>query len=101
VQVLGTEELGRYLAKYGLSLDAGLTALIGEHTKKAWTKFINSDNEHLVSEESIDFLDRILRYDHAERLTCREAMAHHYFDPVRDTIMAAAQSEGAVDAAHL
>lgn len=100
-RVLGTEELGKYLAKYGLSLDSGLTALIGEHTKKAWTKFINSDNEHLVSEEGIDFLDRILRYDHAERLTCKEAMAHHYFDPVRDTIMAAAASEGAVDAAQL
>lgn len=25
----------------------------------------------------------MLRYDHAERVTCQEAMAHPYFDPVR------------------
>jgi len=97
MQVLGTEELYQYLGKYGITLDPGLAALVGEHSKKAWTKFINSENEHLVSEEGIDFLARVLRYDHSERLTCREAMDHHWFDPVRDSIMAAAMSEGAVD----
>lgn len=97
MQVLGTVELYQYLGKYGITLDPGLATLVGEHNKKAWTKFINSDNEHLVSEEGIDFLARVLRYDHAERLTCREAMDHHWFDPVRDSIMAAALSESAVD----
>lgn len=33
---------------------------------------------------AIDFLDRLLRYDHAERLTAEEAMQHPYFQPVRD-----------------
>jgi serine/threonine protein kinase len=37
-----------------------------------------------VSPEAIDFLDRLLRYDHQERLTAAEAMAHPYFAPVRE-----------------
>lgn len=32
----------------------------------------------------IDFLDKLLRYDHQERLTALEAMAHPYFEPVRE-----------------
>jgi casein kinase II subunit alpha len=43
---------------------------------------VNSDNQHLVSPEAIDFLDKLLRYDHYERLTAREAMDHPYFYPV-------------------
>ena len=39
--------------------------------------------EHLVSEEFLDFIDKLLRYDHQERLTAKEAMDHPYFDPVR------------------
>jgi len=37
-----------------------------------------------VSPEAIDFLDRLLRYDHQERLTAQEAMDHPYFKPVRE-----------------
>lgn len=42
------------------------------------------DNKHLVSPEALDFLDGLLRYDHAERLTAQEAMNHPYFRPVRE-----------------
>lgn len=84
MQVLGTDELAVYLKKYGLELDPSLDVLVGKHTRKAWTKFINSENDHLVSQEGIDFLDQLLRYDHQERLTCKQAMAHTYFDPVRE-----------------
>ena len=40
---------------------------------------MHSDNEHLVTPEALDFLDKLLRYDHQERLTAREAMDHPYF----------------------
>ncbi|RYR28824.1 hypothetical protein Ahy_B01g053013 isoform B [Arachis hypogaea] len=53
------------------------------HSRKPWSKFINADNQHLVSPEAIDFLDKLLRYDHQDRLTAREAMAHPYFSQVR------------------
>mmetsp|Transcript_1121 Transcript_1121/g.3657 ORF Transcript_1121/g.3657 Transcript_1121/m.3657 type:complete len:213 (+) Transcript_1121:553-1191(+) len=81
-KVLGTEELYAYMLKYGIELDPQLDSLIGRHSRKPWSKFINSENQHLVSPEAIDFLDKLLRYDHAERLTSKEAQQHPYFYPV-------------------
>ncbi|KAK6258631.1 hypothetical protein SCA6_013105 [Theobroma cacao] len=82
-KVLGTDELNAYLNKYHLELDPQLDSLVGRHSRKPWSKFINADNQHLVSPEAIDFLDKLLRYDHQDRLTAREAMAHPYFSQVR------------------
>ncbi|URE01126.1 Casein kinase II [Musa troglodytarum] len=82
-KVLGTDELNAYLNKNRLELDPQLEALVGRHSRKPWARFINADNQHLVSPEAIDFLDRLLRYDHQDRLTAREAMAHPYFLQVR------------------
>ncbi|KAL0439092.1 UNVERIFIED_CONTAM: Casein kinase II subunit alpha-2 [Sesamum latifolium] len=52
------------------------------HNRKPWSRFVNSDNQHLVSPEAIDFLDKLLHYDHQDRLTAKEAMAHPYFNQV-------------------
>jgi hypothetical protein len=41
--------------------------MVGSHTRKPWTKFITPDNQHLVSPEAMDFLDKLLRYDHMVR----------------------------------
>lgn len=49
------------------------------HSRKRWERFVHSENQHLVSPEALDFLDRLLRYDHYERYTAREAMDHPYF----------------------
>ncbi|KAL6993837.1 Casein kinase II subunit alpha-4, chloroplastic [Sarracenia purpurea var. burkii] len=83
-KVLGTDELNAYLNKYRLELDPHLAALVGRHVRKPWTKFINADNQHLAVPEAMDFLDKLLRYDHQERPTAKEAMAHPYFYPVRN-----------------
>ncbi|KAL3840466.1 hypothetical protein ACJIZ3_025057 [Penstemon smallii] len=82
-RVLGTEGLNAYLHKYELELDPQLEALVGRHSRKPWSRFVNSDNQHLVSPEAIDFLDKLLRYDHQDRVTAKEAMAHPYFGQVR------------------
>ena len=52
--------------------------------RKPWTKFINSQNNQLVSEEALNLLSMMLVYDHAERVTPKDAMNHQYFQPVRD-----------------
>merc|ERR1712046_313107 len=83
-KVLGTDELYVYLNKYHIELDPHLEALVGRHSRKPWTKFVNSENQHLVSPEAIDFLDKLLRYDHQDRLTSTEAQQHPYFFPVRE-----------------
>lgn len=49
------------------------------HSRKRWERFVHSENQHLVSPEALDFLDKLLRYDHQTRLTAREAMDHPYF----------------------
>jgi serine/threonine protein kinase len=53
--------------------------LLIRHSRKRWERFVHSENQHLVSQEALDFLDKLLRYDHKERLTAREAMEHPYF----------------------
>mmetsp|Transcript_23852 Transcript_23852/g.60300 ORF Transcript_23852/g.60300 Transcript_23852/m.60300 type:complete len:191 (-) Transcript_23852:1433-2005(-) len=83
-KVLGTEELFKYLDKYGISLDHRFDGILGRYPARPLQKFVTSENKHLVSPEAIDFLGRLLRYDHMERLTAKEAMAHAYFDPVRE-----------------
>merc|ERR1711981_928668 len=82
-KVLGTEDLFDYLDKYEIELDAQYDDILGRFPKKSWHSFVNSDNQRFVTNEAIDFLDKLLRYDHQERLTAKEAMAHQYFEPVR------------------
>ncbi|XP_003699231.1 casein kinase II subunit alpha isoform X2 [Megachile rotundata] len=81
-KVLGTEELFEYLEKYHIELDPRFNDILGRHSRKRWERFMHSENQHLVSHESLDFLDKLLRYDHYERLTAREAMEHPYFYPI-------------------
>merc|ERR1712063_193495 len=55
----------------------------GRWPRKPWNKFVTAENTHLVTPEAIDFIDKLLRYDHQERLTAQEAMNHPYLAPVR------------------
>ncbi|XP_041454176.1 casein kinase II subunit alpha-like [Lytechinus variegatus] len=81
-KVLGTDELYEYLDKYQIELDPRFNDILGRHSHKRWERFVHSENQHLVSPEALDFLDKLLRYDHQERHTAREAMEHPYFYPV-------------------
>ena len=108
-KVLGTDDLFEYLDKYDIELDAQYDDILGRFPKKSWHSFVNAENQRFVSNDAIDFLDKLLRYDHQvsdaglmecnvavltlekERLTAKEAMAHSYFSPVRN---AAIQNHG-------
>ncbi|XP_016147721.1 casein kinase II subunit alpha'-like [Sinocyclocheilus grahami] len=78
-KVLGTEELFSYLNKYHIELDTRFKDLLGQQTRKRWENFVQPENQHLVSPEALDLLDKLLRYDHQQRLTAQEAMEHPYF----------------------
>jgi len=82
VKVLGTDEFYAYLDKYGIVIDQTLQSIISKHPKKPWSRFITKDNAHLAVPEALDFLEKLLRYDPAERLTTKEAMEHPYFKPL-------------------
>ncbi|KAK4050883.1 Casein kinase II subunit alpha [Microbotryomycetes sp. JL201] len=85
-KVLGTDELYAYLEKYNIDLSS---VRANRYAKKPWSRFITSENQRYISNEAIDFLDKLLRYDHQERLTAEEAMGHAYFAPVREAAAAA------------
>jgi hypothetical protein len=54
--------LFEYLDKYQLELNIHFDDALGRHSRKPWTKFVNSGNKHLCSQESLDFIDKLLRY---------------------------------------
>uniref|UniRef100_A0A8D0B720 non-specific serine/threonine protein kinase n=2 Tax=Perciformes TaxID=8111 RepID=A0A8D0B720_SANLU len=81
-KVLGTDELFGYLRKYHIELDPRFKDLLGQQSRKRWEQFVQTENQHLVSPEALDLLDKLLRYDHQQRLTATEAMEHPYFYPV-------------------
>ncbi|KAG5401355.1 hypothetical protein IGI04_015962 [Brassica rapa subsp. trilocularis] len=78
-KVLGTDELKTYLNRYRIELDPNLASLVGRHSRKPWSKFINSENQHLAGPEAVDFVDKLLKYDHQERPTAKEAMVRNRF----------------------
>ncbi|CAF9930133.1 MAG: hypothetical protein GOMPHAMPRED_005582 [Gomphillus americanus] len=88
-KVLGTDDLFAWCDEYDIELDAQYDDILGRFPKKSWQSFINSENQKFISDEALDFLSGLLKYNHMERLTAKEAMVHAYFAPIRK-----AQSEG-------
>lgn len=82
-KVLGTDDLFTYLDKYDLELDSQFETTLGRHTKKEYSRYITAENQALVSAEGMDLLDKLLKYDHVERPTALEAMAHPFFAVIR------------------
>lgn len=85
-KILGTEPLFDYLDKYNLTLAAEYDTLLtgrNQYPTVPWTDMITPENSHLVSQNALDFISRLLKYDHQERLTAREAMQHPLFEAVR------------------
>lgn len=74
-KVLGTEDLFDYLDKYDIELDAQYDDILSRYPKKPWHSFINAENQRFVSNDAIDFLDKLLRYDH-------QVSACHHFSMV-------------------
>lgn len=83
-RVLGTDGLFAYLDKYNLELDPHFDEVLGRHSKKSWSKFVTIENQHLVNPEALDLIEKMLVYDHAQRILPREAMPLSYFRQVRE-----------------
>jgi len=58
---------------------ASVAVRLCRQSRKRWEQFVQTENQHLVSPEALDLLDKLLRYDHQQRLTATEAMEHPYF----------------------
>ncbi|KAJ7924890.1 kinase-like domain-containing protein [Mycena leptocephala] len=79
MKTLGTERFDLYLKTYSIHYSTDVDNLLVNYPRQPWTRFVTAENRHLVSTDAIDYLDKLLRYDHRERLTAKEAEAHPYF----------------------
>ncbi|XP_055986209.1 casein kinase II subunit alpha-like [Sorex fumeus] len=79
INVLGTDEFYEYIEKYKITLQSRTKELLTTQPRQEWECFVHSENQHLVSPEAFDILDKLLKYDHQSRLTAEEAMKHSYF----------------------
>jgi casein kinase II subunit alpha len=86
MRVLGEDDLHEYVHRYNLRIPKEVKKLMKgqELEKQPFSVFVNSKNEHMVSTEGLDLLERMLVYDKNKRINCKNAMAHPYFDPIRD-----------------
>ncbi|CAM9684630.1 unnamed protein product [Scytosiphon promiscuus] len=98
--VLGTQGLHDFLRKYDVVLEPRLLEMLGTHRKKAWTSIGRGGagggaNLEAHSADGLDLLERMLCYDHQDRITAREALSHAFFDPVRGEAEASVRSHSA------
>ncbi|KAJ8963764.1 hypothetical protein NQ314_005397 [Rhamnusium bicolor] len=82
----GTAELNTYLKKYNISVDGKLQSMLGMHTRKSWQRFVHTEHEYLITDHAINLLESLLRIDHMERISAREALNHKYFSHIRRKI---------------
>ena len=88
MRVLGEDDLHEYVHRYGLKIPKDAKKLMKgqEFEKQPFTNFVNGKNQHMVSDDAIDLLGKMLVYDKNERIKCKDAMKHKYFDPIREFI---------------
>ena len=48
------------------------------YPRRPWSRFVSNARRSVCSASALDFLDRLLRVDHHQRLTTREALEHPY-----------------------
>jgi casein kinase II subunit alpha len=110
VNCLGTRDFLPYCRKCNVRLSSKARAAIGKYCsessssssqsedklpisltnsdigrRKPWLSFLTPDCP-IPSPEATDLLDKLLVYDHEQRWTAREALAHSFFDEVRDKV---------------
>ena len=76
VKVLGEEDLYKYVEKYNLTIPKEVRKLMKNYSfpRRPWASFINEKNQHLVNEDALDLLDKMLRYDKNLRIRPKDAM---------------------------
>ena len=82
-QVMGTLPLKQYASKFQNEMEMSQLDGVGDYKKVSLSTLINEKNAHLVDDQLINLLEKMLTYDHTKRITAEDALAHKYFDEVR------------------
>ena len=86
-KILGTDDLLEYMRKYNLTLNTYFQQKLDRYPAKPFKSFITSENKHLVNDEALDLLSKMLVYDKNQRITTTEALEHPYFSSVKEFIV--------------
>jgi casein kinase II subunit alpha len=104
VAVLGTTDLLLYMRKFNVEVTPELQAILDRNDqnqnqnqnheqRQSWLAF---QSEELACpappRDGLDLLDKLLVYDHQQRLTAQQAMQHPFFDPVRERVLSHVRS---------
>ena len=54
-----------------------------KYPKKPFKDFVKKENADLATPDAIDFLEKLLVYDHQKRMTAKEAMEHPYITALK------------------
>merc|ERR1711879_944300 len=84
IECLGTQKFNEFIERYDIAVPE-FVHKIPQYERKEWKEYISAKTKKkFIDEDALDLLDKLLRFDPNERLTAAEAMAHHYFDKVRE-----------------
>ena len=100
VSVLGTPDLLAYISRFKVNPTPEVRKVISQYGAREKSRGGPNDGGSMrmpwlslltpgcptPSLEGLDLLDKVLVYDHDVRLTAKEAMAHPFFDAVRDRV---------------
>ena len=77
----GYDKIQKFLEKYkgDCFLPQKIIKKIKNYKEKNWDEFINDKNKHLVNEDALDLLNKLLEIDPEMRIKAKDALNHPYF----------------------
>jgi casein kinase II subunit alpha len=78
---LGGAELIRYAEKYGLDILPWRATLLGMKGTP-WTDWRTPKNRHIMTDEAIDLLSKMMKVDPVERILAQDALRHPFLNPM-------------------
>lgn len=93
--VFGTDKLYRYVDKYHGQIPRSVLPTIQSMKpgKISWSKFVTPETAPFCDADALDILDKMLQFDHQDRIMAHEAMEHPYFAPVREALARSPQGQ--------
>jgi len=84
VSVMGTQGLFNYIEDYNVDNERTdvLYDILPNFKRISWKNCVKKSFPRFATKNSLDLVDKLLRYDHASRLTAKEAMSHPFFADV-------------------
>lgn len=65
---MGTADLMDYVKKYKLTIKSFIAKRLQNWERQPWEVLVNKTNKHLINEEGLDLLNKMLVYDREKRI---------------------------------